>query len=79
MNLAQTLDEIRKHVAELEADLAEADALISVHQTRIDPNPIDKWPQDSALKRAIRRHTAREVDRLRDKYMRSAVARVQRC
>lgn len=79
MNLAQTLDEIRKHVADLEANLAEADALISLHQTKIDPNPIEAWPQDSALKRAVRRHMAREVDRLKDEYMRAAVARAQRC
>lgn len=77
MHLAQTLDEIRKHVAELEANLAEADALISLHQTSIDPNPIDKWPQDSALKRAISRHTAREVYRLKDEYTRAAIARAR--
>jgi hypothetical protein len=62
MLIGQALDGIRLHIERLELDLAEADALIAAHAYTIDPTPPEKWPDGSALKRAVFRHTHRELD-----------------
>ena len=54
---------LQERAEKAEGALAEADALISTHQHAIDPNHPDAWPKDSALRRAVDRHAAREVAR----------------
>ncbi len=68
MIIEQRLDEICSYVKKLERDLAEADALISTHQHKIDDNPESKWPNGSILKAAVLRH----IDRVaKETYLRA--------
>jgi hypothetical protein len=46
-------------IAELEAQLAEADSLIAAQRYTIDPNPPSRWPPGSILRAACARHDAR--------------------
>jgi hypothetical protein len=55
----QSLDQLRSYIARLEKELAEVDAMVSCHASKLDPNPRDQWPKGSILEAAVGRHTVR--------------------
>jgi hypothetical protein len=50
-------------VEKIVADLADADALISEHRSRIDSNHPEMWPDNSVLRAACERHADRQEGR----------------
>lgn len=71
MIVGQALELIASHIARLEWELAEVDAMIACHVSKIDAGPRFLWPKGSVLEKSLMRHETRLVEeKMREAYFR---------
>jgi hypothetical protein len=61
-DVAEENEELRAEIELLRSDLAEVDAVISVHANALDNSPRSAWPKGSILEKAISRHERRALE-----------------